>query len=212
MSWQNEVLSKGDLLQSWQVEQAGWRKAIFLVDRVGHSYLFLQLAAYQFFLAIHVVTKINHQCVVKRLKPFCLLWVTSTVTHTRATFRLQNCSMNFIVIPISHLLSKCIWSCNPKTLAGVRSWLFKIVPLPLGHCGSWSQWGAQDYTSGLERKESGDPGLSEQLEFSFCVLFPCYTISFWALLTSRAVLHNLLCMQAFSWWRRKALGRIAERF
>lgn len=169
------------------------------MDRVDCSKLFLQLAAYQLILAIHVVTKINHQCLVKRLKPFYLLWVASTVTHTSGTSRLQNCSMNFIVIPISHLLSKCIQVCHPKTSAGVRFWLFKIVSLSLGHCGSWSQWRCLRLYFWAWMQEIWGHRIFLAIGVSFCVLSPCYTISFWALFTSRSTLHNLLSMQAFSW-------------
>lgn len=137
------------------------------MDRVGSSKLFLQLATYQFLLAIHVVAKKKKKITnVKTLKPFYLLWVTSTVTHISSTSRLQNCNMNFIAIPFGiikmlHLLifltkkehctqiplpalspiffQKCIWVHSPKTSAGIRSWYFKIASLPLGLCGSWSQ-------------------------------------------------------------------------
>lgn len=212
VSWQNQVLSKGDLLECWQVGQAGWRKATSLMDRVGSSKLFLQLAAYQFLLAIHVVTKINRRCSVKRLKPFYFLWVASTVTHTSGTSRLQNCSMNFTVILISYLLSECIWVCNPKTSASVRSWLFKIVSLSLGHCGSWSQWRCLKLYFWAWMQGIWGHRIFFAIGISFCVLSPCYTINFWALLTNRSIFHNLLCMQAFSSWRWKALGRIAEGF
>ena len=175
------------------------------MDRVGGSKLFLQLATYQFLLSIHVVTKPNHQCLVKRLKPFCLLWVTSPVTHTSGTGRLQNCNMNFLVTPTTHLLSKHVWVCNPKTSAGVKAWLFKIISFPLGHCDSWSQWRCLRLCFWAWMQGIWGHRISLAVGVSFCVFSPCYTIHFWALLTSRSSLHNLLCMKAFSWWRWKAL-------